>query len=150
MKFTDKLQELTGQIIDDPILTSRQQEERIIQAFDLCHFIHCYNSSLKVVDCLHHKINIVEDQDERKGIYFCDLMYNTQYYFDSTLYNPLKIESFRTQSEVTELWFVIVEEGFMTSDLSDSKEFVQRNNVPAIYDRIFHFNFTQSSVKILK
>ncbi len=150
MKFKDRLQELAGQIIDDPILTDKQQEERIIQAIDLCHFIQCYNSSLKVIDCLHHKINLVEEKGNKKGIYFCDLMYNIKYNFDSALYNPIQIQSFRRQSEVTELWFVVVEEGGMTNDLRDSKEFIQRNNVPAIYDRVFHFNFTLSTVKILK
>lgn len=149
MKFIEQLHELTGQIIDDAVLTCQQQEERIIQAFDLCHFIHSYNSSLKILDCLHHKINLVEDRGHKKGIYFYDLIYNNRNYFDSVLYNPFIIESFRNQSQVKELWFVVVEEG-SGSDLKDSKEFVQRNNVPAIYDKIFHFNFTQSTVKILK
>lgn len=134
----------------DPVLTEKQREEKIIQVFDLCHFINCYKRSLKIVDCSRHKISIVEDNGIRKGIYFCDLIYNTRYFFDELLYKSFTIEAFKEQCKVEELWFVVVEESFTANHFTESADFIKRNNVIALYDKVFHCNFSQSVIKILK
>jgi len=143
------LQQLTGQIMDDSFLTEKQQEERIIQVFDLCYFINRYKRSLKIINCSQHKINIVDDNGIKKGIYFCDLIYNSRYFLDESLFNSFNLNSFKNQSNVEELWFVVVEEG-LHSNLKESNEFIEKNNVNHLYDRIFYFNFSQSKIKHLK
>ena len=35
-------------------------------------------------------------------------------------------------------------------DLFTSKEFIKSNNAENLFDKIFHFNFSQSIIKILK
>src|SRR5450631_523477 len=109
MTLSDMLQEFTAQILDDPLLSGSQQEEKMIQVLDLCHFIDIYKQSLIIVDYAH-KINIVEEDGVRKGVYFCDLLYNTRYCFDSWYYKQDNLKEIRSQLRTKELWFVIVEE----------------------------------------
>jgi len=149
MNLSDMLQEFTAQILDDPLLSGSQQEEKMIQVLDLCHFIDIYKQSLIIVDYAH-KINIVEEDGVRKGVYFCDLLYNTRYCFDSWYYKQDNLKEIRSQLKTKELWFVIVEENLSAGDLKASKEFVQKNNVGGLYDRIFYFNFSQSTIKSIK
>lgn len=144
------LQKHTGEIMDNSSLTEKQQEEKITQVFDLCHFIKCYNQPLSLVDSQEHKIMTVDDQGTRKGIYFCDLIYNTRYFFDRYFFNLPDISTYKTQSKVNELWFVLVEESFSLDYFRDSEDFIEKNNVAALYDRVFYFNFSRSIIKILK
>jgi len=137
MRFTDRLQLLTGQIIDDPLLAGEQQEKRIIQAFDLCHFIHCYDRSLEVLDCLYQDINVVEKNGIRKGIYFWDLLYNKNYHFAASALCQSGLVAFKARYKLTELWFVIVEEGLFSKDVSVSAGFVERYKVTSLYDKVF-------------
>lgn len=150
MDLLKMLDEFIGQIMVNSFLTEKQQEEKIIQVFDLCHFINCYEQPLTIVDCCSHKISIVEDDGVKKGIYFCDLIYNTRYFFDESLYNSFILDAFRRQFNVKELWFVIVEERFKADNITDSACFIKSNNVDSLYDKIYHFNFPQSIIKILK
>lgn len=149
MNLSNMLQEFTARILDDPLLSGGQQEEKMIQVLDLCYFIDTYEQSLKIVDYAH-KINIVEEDGIRKGIYFCDLLYNTRYSFDAWLYQQNNLRDIRRQLQTKELWFVIVEENLSAGDLIASNEFIKQNNVNALYDRIFYFNFSQSTIKNLK
>ncbi|RZK21964.1 MAG: hypothetical protein EOO43_10200 [Flavobacterium sp.] len=149
MRFTDRLQVLTGQIIDDPLLAGEQQEKRIIQAFDLCHFIHCFDPSLEVLDCLYQDINVVEKNGSRKGIYFWDLLYNKNYYFSNSALCQSDLAAYKARYKLTELWFVIVEEGLFSNDTSESTDFIERYKVTSLYDKVFHFNYTHSTVKTL-
>lgn len=149
MNLLDILQEYTVQIMDDPLLVGDQMEEKIIQVFDLCHFIDGYTQPLKVID-YKHKINIIEDGGVQKGIYFCDLFCSTQYFFEKSFYAPGKLSDLRRQLNIKELWYVIVEEGFKTGSLTASKAFIKRNNIDSVCEKIFYFNFSQSIIKILK
>lgn len=80
MNLLYMLLEYTTQIMDNPHLSGRQQNEKMIQVFDLCHFIEIYKQSLKIVD-YSRTINVIEEDCIRKGIYFYDLLYNTKYFF---------------------------------------------------------------------
>lgn len=146
MNLLTTLQQYTSQIMDDPLLSGGQQEQKMIQVFDLCHFIDVYDHSLEIVD-YKHKICVVKDQGVRKGIYFCDLIYNTRYCFDKWFYRHENITTTRNQLEIKELWFVSVVESLMSDDLTDSRAFVQKNGVKNLYDQIFYFNFSQSIIK---
>jgi hypothetical protein len=143
------LQVFTTDIMDDPLLSGGQQEQKIIQVFDLCHFMDVYGQAFKIIN-YKHQINIIEDDGVRKGIYFCDLLYNTDYFLDRWFYKQNNIEDIRSQFKIKELWFVIVVESFSTDDLIDSEWFVQENGVNNLYDKIFYFNFSQSIIKKLK
>lgn len=149
MNLSSMLQEFTTQILDNPYLSGDQKEEKMIQVFDLCHFIDVYKKSLMIID-YKHKINIVDDDGVKKGIYFCDLLYNTKYSFDGSFFILSNIEYIISQLKIKELWLVIVEENFYTNDLTISKEFIKSNNAESLFDNIFYFNFSQSIIKILK
>jgi hypothetical protein len=149
MNLSNMLQEFITQIMDSPNLSGYQQEEKMIQVFDLCHFIDVYKPSLKIID-YKHKINIVDDDGVQKGIYFCDLLYNAKYSFDGSFYIPSNVSNLVEQLKIKELWFVVVEESFYTIDLTISKKFVKSNNTESLFDKIFYFNFSQSIIKILK
>jgi hypothetical protein len=146
MNLLDMLQEFTTQIMDDPCLTGKQQEEKIIQIFDLCHFVEIYKRSLRIID-FEDKVNIIEDEGGRKGIYFCDLLYTTTHHFESSLYSQSFLQSLKRQFDLSELWFVVVEENFISENMNDSKAFIKRNKVEDLYDRIFYFNYSRSIIK---
>jgi hypothetical protein len=149
MNLSNILQVFTTQIMDNPHLSGEQQEEKMIQISDLCHFINVYKQSLIIIDYTD-KINIVNDDGVQKGIYFCDMLYNTKLSFDSRFFIPSNIKNLMNQLKIKKLWFVIVEESFYTNDLTISKEFIKSNNAENLFDKIFHFNFSQSIIKILK
>jgi len=142
-------QEFITQIMDDRLLSEVQQEEKIIQVFDLFRFIRIYKQPLKIND-YRDMINIVDEDGIQKGIYFCDLLCNTRYSFDRLLYMPSELISLRKILRIKELWFVIIEESFYTGDLTTSKEFIKTNKVANLYDKIFYFNSSQSTIEILK
>ena len=146
MNLSNTLQQFTSQIMDDPLLSGGQQEQKMIQVFDLCHFIDVYGSTLKIVD-YKHKINVIDVEGIRKGIYFCDLIYNTRYYFDKWFYKRENIQNIRNQLKLKELWFVSVVENMADDDIEDTTAFVKRNGVKNMYDKIFYFNFSQSIIK---
>lgn len=137
------------QQIDDCLLTEKKWREKLIQVTDLCHFIKCYDSSIKIVDWRQHKINIVEDKGNKIGIYLCDLFYNTGHVPDASLYNSYYLSEFREKYHINELWLAVVEEG-LYNNIKGSNKFIEENNISALYERIFHFNFSQSKVEILK
>lgn len=143
------LQELASQIMDDPRFTEEELEDKIIQVFDLCHFIKAYKQSLNIVD-YSHSINLIEEDDVKKGIYFCDLLYNTRYSFDIWFYQQSNLKSIINLLNIKELWFVLVVESFFDDDLTDSQEFIERNKINSLYDKVFYFNFSKSTIKILK
>ncbi|MBT2619916.1 MULTISPECIES: hypothetical protein [Chryseobacterium] len=149
MNLLNRLQQYTTHIMDEPHLSGIQQEEKMIQVFDLCHFIDIYNQSLQIID-YEHKINVIEENGIRKGIYFCDLLYNIQYSIDKWMYQISNLQNLKNQLKIEELWFVIVVESFFSKDLIGSEKFVKKNNVDRIYNKIFYFNFSQSTIKILK
>jgi hypothetical protein len=127
-------------------LSGSQQEEKIIQIFDLCHFVENYKQSLRIVD-FEDKVNIIEDDGARKGIYFCDLLYNAAHSLEHSFYSQAFLESLKRQSDLDELWFVVVEENFVSENMSDSKAFIKKNKVEDLYDKIFYFNYSQSIIK---
>jgi hypothetical protein len=150
MDLLKDLQEFIGQIMDNSALSEKQQEERIIQVVDLYHFICCYKQSLTIIDCMQHNISLIDDEGIKKGVYFCDLVYDTRYFFDELLYESAAISAFKNQWNVKELWFVFVEELFTANNLTEITDFIERNNVDSLYDKIFHCNFYRSIIKILK
>lgn len=146
MNLLDMLQEYTTHIMDDPCLSGKQQEEKIIQVFDLCHFVEIYKQSLRIID-FEDEINIIEDDGARKGIYFCDLLYNSSHPFERSLYSQAFLKTLKIQSDLSELWFVVVEENFVSENMNDSKAFIKKYNVEELYDRIFYFNYSRSIIK---
>jgi hypothetical protein len=123
-------------------MSESQQEEKIIQLIDLHHFIECYNQSMKVIDYVNNPVNIIEEEGIKKGILFYDLK------FSSPL-NPYESEEFKKQNKLQELWFVFVEEDTRTSPGQHS-DFIIENGVEIFYDKIFVFNFFQSTINIIK
>ena len=123
-------------------LTDSQQEEKIIQLIDLHHFIECYNEYILVIDCIRYPINIIEENGIRKGILFFDLKYSS-----SQDINQSNI--FKEQYNLTELWFVFVEEDVSTCKKTYT-DFITEEGLEIFYDKIFLFNFFQSAIHPLK
>ena len=136
-------QELTEKItLECFYMSDSQQEEKIIQLIDLHHFIECYNESLKVIDYVNNPINIIEENNIRKGILFYDLKF-------SAPLNPYSSEEFKKQHKLQELWFVFVEEDIKTHP-SQHSDFIIENGIEIFYDKIFVFSFFQSLITLLK
>ncbi|MCX8534023.1 hypothetical protein [Chryseobacterium luquanense] len=136
-------QKLTEQIIQECyFMTDSQQEEKVIQLIDLHHFIESYNQSLKVIDYIHHPINIIEENGVKKGILFYDMKH-------SHALDIYESELFRNHHQIQELWFVFVEEESV-SQVEKYINFIQMNAINTFYDRIFMFNFFQSTINAIK
>lgn len=136
-------QELTQEIsLKCFFMTESQQEEKVIQLIDLHHFIECFDSEMKILSYLHHSINIVEHEGEKKGILFCDLKH-------SAVPDSNASEEFRRRYGLSELWFVFVEETFV-QDTACYTDAIIENSLDIFYERIFTFSFFQSIIQPLK
>ncbi|MCI3935771.1 hypothetical protein MQX03_01065 [Chryseobacterium aahli] len=136
-------QKLTEQITQECyFMTDSQQEEKVIQLIDLHHFIESYNQSLKVIDYIHHPINIIEENGVKKGILFYDMKH-------SHALDIYESELFKNHHQIQELWFVFVEEESV-SQVEKYVNFIQLNAIETFYDRIFMFNFFQSTINAIK
>lgn len=136
-------QKLTEQITQECyFMTDSQQEEKVIQLIDLHHFIASYNESLKVIDYIHHPINIIEENGVKKGILFYDMKH-------SHALDIYESELFKNHHQIQELWFVFVEEENI-SKAEKYVDFIQLNAIDIFYDRIFMFNFFQSTINAIK
>lgn len=136
-------QKLTEQITQECyFMTDSQQEEKVIQLIDLHHFIESYNQSLKVIDYIHHPINIIEENGVKKGILFYDMKH-------SHALDIYESELFKSHHQIQELWFVFVEEE-NASKAEKYMDFIQLNAIETFYDRIFMFNFFQSTINAIK
>ncbi|WP_404986522.1 hypothetical protein ACI513_05475 [Chryseobacterium sp. M5] len=136
-------QKLTEQITQECyFMTDSQQEEKVIQLIDLHHFIASYNESLKVIDYIHHPINIIEENGVKKGVLFYDMKH-------SHALDIYESELFKDHHQIQELWFVFVEEENV-SKAEKYMDFIQLNAIETFYDRIFMFNFFQSTINAIK
>lgn len=127
-------------------LDENEKEERIIQITDLKHFTECYDSEMKIIDCTSNKINIVEYQNQKIGILFCELkkVNDTLSYYE-TFYDICHT----TKSKTEELWFVFVEEN-STSNFRQFIDFIEEHKLSSLFDKIFLFQFFQSVINQLK
>ncbi|MDY0931924.1 MULTISPECIES: hypothetical protein [unclassified Chryseobacterium] len=136
-------QKLTEQITQECyFMTDSQQEQKVIQLIDLHHFIESYNQSLKVIDYIHHPINIIEENGVKKGILFYDMKH-------SHALDIYESELFKNHHQIQELWFVFVEEENV-SKAEKYIDFIQLNAIETFYERIFMFNFFQSTINAIK
>lgn len=136
-------QKLTEQITQECyFMTDSQQEEKVIQLIDLHHFIASYNESLKVIDYIHHPINIIEENGVKKGVLFYDMKH-------SHALDIYESELFKSHHQIQELWFVFVEEE-NASKAEKYMDLIQLNAIETFYDRIFMFNFFQSTINAIK
>ncbi|MEG0925074.1 hypothetical protein [Chryseobacterium sp.] len=135
--------ELTKEIsLECFFMTESQKEEKVIQLIDLHHFVECFDPKIKILNYIHHSINIVEQNGEKKGILFCDLNH-------SPVPDSNTSEEFRRRYELSEIWFVFVEET-TASNMASYTDAIIENSLDIFYDRIFSFNFFQSIIKRLK
>ena len=134
--------ELTKEIsLECFFMTESQKEEKVIQLIDLHHFVECFDPKIKILNYIHHSINIVEQNGEKKGILFCDLNH-------SSVPDSNASEEFKRRYELSEIWFVFVEET-SASNMANYTDAIIENSLDIFYDRIFSFNFFQSIIKRL-
>lgn len=135
--------ELTQEISSECFfMTESQQEEKVIQLIDLHHFVECFDPAIKILSYLYHPINIVEYHGHKTGILFCDLKH-------SMVPDSNASEEFRRRYDLSELWFVFVEETYIT-DMAAYTDAIIENSLDIFYDRIFTFSFFQSIIQRLK
>lgn len=137
--FEELTQEITTKYF---FMTEYQQEEKVIQLIDLHHFVQCLDSNIKVIDYLHHSINIIEQDGLSKGILFYDMK-------NSSFPDCNTSEEFKKRYGLSELWFVFVEEDF-SGDKDRHSDFIIENSLEIFYDKIFLFHFFQTSIHRLK
>lgn len=137
--FEELTQEITTKYF---FMTESQQEEKVIQLIDLHHFVQCLDHDIKVIDYLHHSINIIEQDGLSKGILFYDMK-------NSSFPDCNTSEEFKKRHGLSELWFVFVEEDF-SGDRNRHSDFIIENSLDIFYDKIFLFHFFQTSIHRLK
>lgn len=136
-------QELTEEIATKCFyMTDCEQEEKVIQLIDLHHFIECYHSNFKILEYINYPVNIIEEHGIKKGILFYDIKHPTP--LDFNLF-----EAFKRQNHLKEMWFVFVEEDAIVHSEKYFR-FIIENCIEIFYDKIFLFNFFQSTIKELK
>ncbi|WP_160137647.1 hypothetical protein [Chryseobacterium sp. c4a] len=136
-------QELTEEITSECFfMTESQQEEKVIQLIDLHHFIECFDPTIKILNYIQHPINIIEHNGTRKGIFFYDLKHS--FFLDCNT-----SEEFKRRYALSEIWFVFVEEETVTNTAHHT-DFMIENSLEIFYDRVFLFQFFQSTLQRLK
>ncbi|MDN3692718.1 hypothetical protein QWZ06_10715 [Chryseobacterium tructae] len=136
-------QELTEEITSECFfMTESQQEEKVIQLIDLHHFIECFDQNITILNYIQHSLNIIEHNGTKKGIFFYDLKH-------SSFLDCNTSEEFKRRYGLSEIWFVFVEEDTVTS-IGHHTNFIIENSLEIFYDRIFLFQFFQSSIQLLK
>lgn len=136
------VQEWFDEVLLNSMLDEEQQELKIIQLTDLIRFTESYKPSIEIID-YSHSLNIVRDENIRKGILFYDrkLLKNPLMY--SSFLTKSYIEILKIRNNVHELWFVFVDDS-LNAENHDIKEFIEENNVAEIYDEVFLFDFFES------
>ncbi|AZA84185.1 hypothetical protein C1637_17025 [Chryseobacterium lactis] len=136
-------QELTQKISSECFfMTASQQEEKVIQLIDLHHFVECFDPKIRIMEYIHHPINIIEQESCKKGIVFCDLKH-------SPVPDSNASEEFKRRYDLSELWFVFVEETPVSNKAVYTDAIIE-NSLDIFYDRIFSFSFFQSIIYSLK
>ena len=120
----------------------KEKEDKIIQIVDLKHFIECYNSDIKIIECAERKLNLVELNSNRIGVVFFELKTISQ---QNSFVEELSNEIFHSNLRYKELWFVFVEEK-TTTDFDPFVKFITENELSSTFRKIFLFNFFQSVI----
>ncbi|MFM7896520.1 MAG: hypothetical protein ACKO8L_11475 [Flavobacterium sp.] len=120
----------------------KEKEDKIIQIVDLKHFIECYNSDIKIIECAERKLNLVELNSNRIGVVFFELKKISQ---QNSFVEELSNEIFHSNLRYKELWFVFVEEK-TTTDFDPFVKFITENELSSTFRKIFLFNFFQSVI----
>ncbi|WP_313386282.1 hypothetical protein [Chishuiella sp.] len=116
------------------------EEEKIVRAVDLDRFIDCYDPSIRIMDCVNNDVCIVKDKSVMKEVTLLDLK--------NVEINDEKTFNLDHQKN-NESWIVFVNDKF-DFVLNEATHFIESNNLLKIYDKIFLFNFFQSTIKELK
>ncbi|WP_316753188.1 hypothetical protein [Pedobacter gandavensis] len=144
-----QFQLLAEQVTDRPWLGESQQEDKIIQIADLCRFISSYKPSINIEDALSHKINVIEDEGVRKGVFFFDTKALAQLSFDFSLFNSSALAAFKAKTCISELWIVFIKDPLCKGG-NPFAGFIANRNISSFYDKMFCFDFFQSTIQILK
>lgn len=141
------VQKWFDEVLLNPMLDEEQQEIKIIQLTDLIRFTESYKPSIEIID-YSHSVNVVRDENIRKGILFYDqkLIKNPSMY--SSFLTKSYIEILKIQNNVHELWFVFVDDN-LNSESQNVEKFIKENNVTEMYDQVFLFDFFESKTKRL-
>ena len=135
-----EVQKLCDVIAD--FFNDKEKEDKIIQIVDLKHFIECYNSDIKIIECAERKLNLVELNSNRIGVVFFELKKISQ---QNSFVEELSNEIFHSNLRYKELWFVFVEEK-TTTDFDPFVKFITENELSSTFRKIFLFNFFQSVI----
>jgi hypothetical protein len=147
-KDLEIFQKLAEQVATDPGMSREWQCGKFTELAYLCHFVQCYKSSLHIADWRFPSIYIMEDGEGRTGIAFCDL----QWPLNRRIDQELKVSDDTTDRKaaaIQELWLVFVAEGGETQ-ASFCLNMVNEHNLSLTFDKIFLFDFFQSTIQVIK
>ncbi len=141
-------EQLADQVLDNPLLTDEQQEEKIIQLADISRFITDYNPNLQVLDITDKEFILIEDEGIRKGIALCDsvTMFQTS---GHSIFNHVAIDNFKIKQSITDMWLIYIEDTF-TQNETVFDRYLKKAKVEKFYNKIFTFHFFQAQLQILK
>jgi len=114
----------------------------------LCHFVECYQPSMRIAGWQNHPVYIMEDQGIQTGIAFCDLQLPRFLSIDEEFrscdnrFNPCL-------GDIAEIWLVIVAKDVRADDPLFTT-LTTNHEHSSIFDKIFHFDFFQSTIQIIK
>ncbi len=135
------------EVLLNPMLDEEQQEIKIIQLTDLIRFVESYNPSIEIIG-YSHSLNIVSDENIRKGILFYDYKLLQHPLFFSSFFSHSYLEILKIQNNVHELWFVFVDDN-LNAECQNIEKFIKENNVAEMYDKVFLFDFFESKASKL-
>ena len=131
-------------IIEEQNLAPSQYEEKAIQIADMIRFKESYNKDFSIIDCHNTSLNIVKNTEGYNGILFYDQK-SPNYLIEK----PAYLKRLKTTKNLNQLWLVFVEEKF-PSDFQKPIQYIEQNNLDNYYDKIFLFNFFQSTIHEIK
>lgn len=131
-------------IIETQDLAPSQYEEKAIQIADIIRFKESYTKDFTIVDCYNTSLNIIKNTDGHNGVLFFDQ--KTPNYL---IEKPTYLKRLKASKNLNQLWLVFVEEEF-PSDFQKPIQYIEQNNLDGYYDKIFLFNFFQSTIHELK
>ena len=116
--------------------SSVEKENKIIQITDLNRFIECYDPSLEIIDCINYDFCIIGKNNLEKEVILTDI---------SNVNNTIE----KSRNKNKESWFVLVNDKLDAALKSIIKN-IEDHQINKNYDKVFVFNFFQSSIYEIK
>jgi hypothetical protein len=144
----ETIKNLTLNLSGQPCLPEAFSCTQFTELAYLCHFVECYRPSMHIAGWQNHPVYMMEDEGIQTGIAFCDLQLPWLLSIDNELkcgdshFNPCL-------GNIAEIWLVIVAKDARPDDPFFTT-LTTNHDLSSTFDKIFHFDFFQSTIQIIK